>query len=519
MVLNSIRAARLAAALAITAALGSCGGDEAPAGPSPITATGGAGSMTHAAAAAPGTAGPVTGTTSGTRREAAYRSDGDSGTSTTPATPPGAVGNLAGRQVDGDNSVRLTWNPPLASGSEDTSVTAYTAVREIYDTQTINATDCSSRDGKTICESTFQYLTYDPHTFSVSATNAAGTGETTTISVTVSETTTTTTGPALTARFTNTPTDHDGSTQFTIGLTFSEETSVSYRTLAGDAITATNAAVTGARRQNRGSNQAWTISVQPSAVETIALTLPAADDSTCSNSGAVCTADGRAVSADATRTIPARVSAPGAVRNLHGAQVGTTNALTATWNPPLRNGAVDSSVTHYVATREGYETKQVGPADGCSSASPPVCSVTYDALTYDPHTVIMTAFNSAGRGESSGVSVNVREALAASFSDVPASHDGTTSFRFKLTFSENLAISYRTLRDEAFRITGGEVTGARRANRGSNIDWWITVQPNRYEDVDITLPGSVECTSAGAICTADGRQLSADVSATVEVVQ
>ena len=55
--------------------------------------------------------------------------------------------------------------------------------------------------------------------------------------------------------------------------------------------------------------------------------------------------------------------------------------------------------------------------------------------------------------------------LTASVSGEPSSHDGQTAFTFELQFSEEFKVSYRTLRDHAFTVTGGEVTKARRIER------------------------------------------------------
>ena len=45
--------------------------------------------------------------------------------------------------------------------------------------------------------------------------------------------------------------------------------------------------------------------------------------------------------------------------------------------------------------------------------------------------------------------------LTASVSDEPSSHDGQTAFTFELRFSEEPKLSYKTLRDHAFTVTGG----------------------------------------------------------------
>ena len=105
--------------------------------------------------------------------------------------------------------------------------------------------------------------------------------------------------------------------------------------------------------------------------------------------------------------------------------------------------------------------------------------------------------------------------LTASFSNVPNSHDGQTAFTFELRFSEEFGISYVTLRDHAFSVTGGTVNKAKRLTQGSNIGWTITVTPDSAAHVTIDLPATADCEAQGAVCTADGRQLSNRLEFTV----
>ena len=103
-------------------------------------------------------------------------------------------------------------------------------------------------------------------------------------------------------------------------------------------------------------------------------------------------------------------------------------------------------------------------------------------------------------------------ALTASVHDEPSSHDGQTGFTFELRFSENLeGFSYRTLRDHAFTVTGGEVKGARRLEPGKNIRWEVKIGPTSSGNVTVVLPETTDCDAQGAICTEDGRKLSAGV--------
>ena len=105
--------------------------------------------------------------------------------------------------------------------------------------------------------------------------------------------------------------------------------------------------------------------------------------------------------------------------------------------------------------------------------------------------------------------------LTASFSNAPASHDGSAEFTFDLAFSENFPLSYITLRDHAFTADGGDVKRAQRKVPGSNRTWTITVEPDGNGDVSITLPETTDCDDEGAICTFDKRKLSNATSVSI----
>ena len=107
-------------------------------------------------------------------------------------------------------------------------------------------------------------------------------------------------------------------------------------------------------------------------------------------------------------------------------------------------------------------------------------------------------------------------ALTAEFQSMPKTHDGLAAFPFELRFSEEIAIRYETLRDSAFVVTGGSVTGARRLVSGSNRRWEVTVQPTSDADVVLTLPTTTDCAAEGAVCTASGKVHSTPVTATVK---
>ena len=107
--------------------------------------------------------------------------------------------------------------------------------------------------------------------------------------------------------------------------------------------------------------------------------------------------------------------------------------------------------------------------------------------------------------------------LTASFESVPTSHNGSGEFRFRIAFSEapKSGFSYTTMRDHAFTVTGGSVTGARRLVSGKNLRWEIVVSPDSNGDVTITLPATTDCDAQGAICADGDKKLSNRLERTV----
>ena len=126
-----------------------------------------------------------------------------------------------------------------------------------------------------------------------------------------------------------------------------------------------------------------------------------------------------------------------------------------------------------------------------------------------------------GRALSEGISTTVEgpeapPALTASFEGMPGEHDGESVFRFRVAFSENIGISYRSLREDAFAVTGGRVTRGKRVDDRRDL-FEMTVEPDGEGEVTVTLPAGRECTVSGAICTKgeNRRQLTNAPTATV----
>ena len=106
--------------------------------------------------------------------------------------------------------------------------------------------------------------------------------------------------------------------------------------------------------------------------------------------------------------------------------------------------------------------------------------------------------------------------LTVSVENSPLGHNGTDTFTFDLRFSEDVTgLSYATLKDHAFTVTGGEMEGARRLDAPSNIRWQITVAPDGNGPVTIVLPIPTNCSTQGAVCAGDSRKLSNQLEFTI----
>ena len=135
-------------------------------------------------------------------------------------------------------------------------------------------------------------------TFSLRVTDADGLYDEDTVTVTVS-------APeqaALTAKFLYVPDSHDGATDFTVNLNFSEEISgVSFSHFVNGLLTVRGGTVASANRLNPPSNLDWQVRITPSGSGDVVVTLPA--NRACDATPTVCTAGGQRLSQPATVTI------------------------------------------------------------------------------------------------------------------------------------------------------------------------------------------------------------------------
>ena len=233
------------------------------------------------------------------------------------------------------------------------------------------------------------------------------------------------------------------------------------------------------------------------------------------------------LAAEQGKTVKVRVSFEDDASNAESLTSAATSAVAARPNIPA-TGAPDISGTAQVDETLTASTSGIADEDGLVNVS-----YSYQWLADDSDIAGATsstyALSAAEQGKTVKVKVTfdddagnaetltsvataavaaVPSPLTARFQGKPSSHDGQTAFTFELHFSEEFGVSYATLRDHAFSVTGGTVNKAQRLTQGSNLGWRITVIPGSDADVTVVLPETTDCDDPGAVCTGDGRMLS-----------
>ena len=180
------------------------------------------------------------------------------------------------------------------------------------------------------------------------------------------------------------------------------------------------------------------------------------------------------------------------------------------------SGATRGAILRVDGRRDLYEFTVRPTGNGAVTVSLPATTGACDA-----NDAICTAggekLSGAVRAEIAGPDTGQepQTSLTASFEDVPASHDGSSAFTLRVAFSEAVSTGFRTMRDDAFTVTGGSVTGAKRVDRRSDL-WEIRVEPSGSGAVTVSLPATTgACTATGAVCTSEGLKLSGAVSAEI----
>ena len=117
-------------------------------------------------------------------------------------------------------------------------------------------------------------------------------------------------------------------------------------------------------------------------------------------------------------------------------------------------------------------------------------------------------------GVPGGSQATALEPLTVALEDLPESHDGSDAFTVRLAFSDEVALDEAGLR-AALLVSNGAVTGVSSVSADL---WDITITPAGNANVQLLLSPTSDCEATGAICTDDGRMLSAGLGASVPFV-
>ena len=214
-------------------------------------------------------------------------------------------------------------------------------------------------------------------------------------------------------------------------------------------------------------------------------------------------------SADISVALSNRNEAP--IANAGAAQEDVEEGATVTLSGLGEDPDADDTL-QYTWTQTGGPTVTLSPAATTTFTAP--TGLTEDAVL----TFTLRVTDAAGLSGEDGTTVTVvapEPPLRAWIEGVPERHDASTRFTFELRFSEEIRVSYKTLRDAAFEVTGGTVRRARRLAPPSNIGWQITIKPSSDADVGVVLQATTDCSATGAMCTAAGKPLSTRLEATI----
>ena len=111
----------------------------------------------------------------------------------------------------------------------------------------------------------------------------------------------------LTATLENVPTNHDGSSTFSFQIAFSAEVDITPEDMRDHALTVIGATVTEAARVDDRSDR-WEITLEPAGTGAVSILVPL--NRACTETGALCTADGRMLTIAPAQSIPGPAQGP-----------------------------------------------------------------------------------------------------------------------------------------------------------------------------------------------------------------
>ena len=273
---------------------------------------------------------------------------------------------------------------------------------------------------------------------------------------------TTVPGTRMTARFTQTPSAHDGSNGFELHMEFSHEPeNFSYRTVQGALFDIEGGRIERVWRRERGKGRQWGIVVAPDGGGAVTLAARATTD--CAAQNAVCDAEGWKFAGDLSLTVPGPASSSLPVVSIAASATPVTEGTAAAFTLS-RTGATDAALTVSVSVSvSGTPPTSVTFAAASASATLSVATED-DEVAEDASTVTATVSSGSGytvSGTSGSADVVVEDDDAApvvtTASPIVVAENATAVATLSATAADTAA------EDLSWSIPAGADGGADRA--------------------------------------------------------
>ena len=323
--------------------------------------------------------------------------------------------------------------------------------------------------------------------------------------------------------FENVPASHDGSSPFTLNVSFSgPPQGLRAKSDASSVLEVTSGSVTGARDVTQDGQPRWEVSIDPDGAGDVTLEIPAR---ACTETGAVCV-NNQPLAEAVEATVP-------------GPETSTTaDPITASWSsvPGEHDGSstfdahldfsrnpqglsyrsieggvmsVDGGAISRVWRRtQGGDNREWGVEVTPSGDGAVTLTVNGTTDCAAQHAVCAEDGGMLQGGAQATIAGPPPDPITASWSSVPAEHDGSSAFDVHLDFSRNpKGLSYESIESGVVSVAGGAIDRAWRRIRGDNRQWGIEVNPSGNGPVTLTVNGTTDCEAEHAVCTADGGML------------
>ena len=329
----------------------------------------------------------------------------------------------------------------------------------------------------------------------------------------------------------NVPASHDGSSPFTVELSFSgAPQGLRAKSDAASVIDVTGGTVSGARDVSESGQARWEVTIDPDGTGEVEIRIPAR---ACTETGAVCIG-GRALEEDVDATVPGPgmtaefTQAPSAHdgSNTFTLRLAFSHAPRGLSFRTVEGGLFDVTggrISKVSRTTQGQNTgweltvSPSGTGDVTLSARATADCAAAHAVCDASGRKFDGSLMATIPGPDSAAQDEPPAPITASWSSVPAEHGGAAeTFDVHLDFDRSPGkFSYSWLSSSVVTVEGGAIARAWRRTKGQNDRWGIEVEPAGWGPVTLTVNGTTDCAASEAVCAADGGMLEGGARASV----